>query len=247
MSAVEIPRGREQDAPGLLTLDYTHPRVQELYQLRAEYAARKGWDQAEDPDYYDDGSLYLTRSLAVLGNDDRFRSCLRLTYLDQAKGQLPETCLSIQMLGEETDMQNDAKSLLQRSGVLAGHDSVYDMTRFVVNPRAYSHEAKQQGANPRIDFLTMIGGAVAISDEAALKQDQVVWLFTAESRTVELLESYGIIPSARVKGENDEGMSLEFCLIRPSSALDKVKDTATSNAGKAAGMIKLGKRLVSCV
>lgn len=223
------------------------PAVQEVLDLRRAYVAKKDWVGAEDPDRYDKDSQHVTNTLAIPDLTGGYKASLRLTHLGSGhdKQAVIDQCLSVEMLGQGTDLSDQARQHLLSDRHVHKDDEVYDMTRFVVDTAKYSEDPRRQIPEISADFMIMIGGAVAVSNQEAYSNNKVVWLFTAEAHTVNLLEHHGIVPEILAEGKNDYDMQLYFCMIRPAESLAAVEESDAASAERAKTHIHLGKAAIS--
>jgi hypothetical protein len=221
---------------------FDHPLIDDIYEMRQKYAMAKGWEKAEDPDCYDEMD---TVTLAVSHETDGFRASLRLTLLGDNIETVIRDCLSLKMLGEGTELRKSAEEQLLSGDVVRPGDVVYDMTRFVIDSDKYKGSLGDNIRDMRTEFLMMIGGAVAVTNQDAFVADSAVWLFTAETSMKRLLEEHDIRPTVLADAENDEGVRLQFCAIRPFASFSEVKEGMTDKARSAATLITIGRRAIS--
>lgn len=222
------------------------PEIEEIYQQRRDYAKFSEWSNL-DPDAYDEPGEETSNIGIVDASTGKYRSSLRLTRLELDENtRLPLNCISLDMLGDtDSDLRRSAESKLNEK--LDSKMTVYDMTRFVVDVNYWGRldEAGREGIDQ--DFITMIGGAVAATDEEAFGKDSAVWLFTVESRTHLMLEESGIEHKVLATGKNEEDCEVFFCLVNPGLSLKKVESEAEKGgaAAKTEELIRFGRQAVA--
>lgn len=229
----------------LTKLKPEHHRMNEIIQMRRNYAVRNNWIDAIDPDEYD--TLGTVTLAASAGPNEPFRTSLRLTHLGHI-GNFKRECLSLSMLGSKAQFQESAAARLKQS--LSPEDVVYDMTRFVTDESLYSGDIRSVHHAMTTDFLLMIGGAVEATDEEALVENRAVWVFTGGPEMYRLLKRHNILPQILAEGKNDDGAFLQFCMIRPEESLRYVEQTSQTSGSqhpsrKAALNIGIGKSATS--
>lgn len=232
-SLVEVV-GLYEDEPSI--------QARAIIAMRERFAKIMRWKGARDPDEYDQPE-HKTVTAAVTNVHGRARTSLRLTELTMG-GQHPEYCMSLEMLGSDTQLRREADAALSERELGREDAVVYDMTRFVteLDPAELGEQV-----NPRqisLDFLSLIGKAVDVTDKEALEAQTAYWVFSVEDTIKGVLTKSGITYEVLAEGKNSDGDHVSFCIVNPATSFDTLREKAKTSelASIAATRIALGKK-----